>query len=135
MAFNIDSLPQLELKNNLNSSSNLSNIDPDLNLRQQTNFGYYFTSDFKSSYEIPNCTSNNCFSILHSNIRSLNANFDNLLQMLIDLNHSFPLIGLTETKHKVSKESLFSHIIPGYLSISEPSLSNAGGVAGVFCLR
>ena len=48
--------------------------------------------------------------------------------MLIDLNHSFSLIGLIETKYKVSKESLFSHIIPGYSFISEPSLSNAGGV-------
>ena len=33
--------------------------------------------------------------------------------MLIDLNNSFSLIGLTETKYKVLKESLFSHIIPG----------------------
>ena len=38
------------------------------------------------------------------------------------------MIGLTETKYKVSKESLFSHIIPGYSFISEPSLSHAGGV-------
>ena len=41
MAFNIDSLPQLKVVNNLNSSSNLSKLDPDLNLPQQTNFGYY----------------------------------------------------------------------------------------------
>ena len=44
MAFNIDSLPQLELINNLDASSNLSNLDSDLNLHQRTNFGYYSTS-------------------------------------------------------------------------------------------
>ena len=40
MALNINSLPQLDQINNLNSSSNLSNLDPDLNLPQQTNFVY-----------------------------------------------------------------------------------------------
>ena len=51
--------------------------------------------------------------------------------MLTDLSHSFSLIGLTETKYKVSEESLCCHIIPGYSFISQPSLSNAGG-AGFF---
>ena len=122
MASNIDSLPQLDLLLNLNSSSILPDLDPDLNLPQQTNFGYYSTSDFKNSYEISNCTSNNHFSILHSNIRSLNANFDSLLQMLAEISHSFSLIGLTETKYKISEEVLSNHAIPGYSFVSQPSL-------------
>ena len=91
MTSNIDSLPQLDLLLNLNSSSILPDLDPDLNLPQQKNLGYYSTSDFKNSYEISNSTSNNHFSILHSNIQSLNANFDSLLQMLAEISH---LIGL-----------------------------------------
>ena len=85
------------------------------------------TSDFKNNYEISNCSSGNYFSVVHSNIRSLNANFDGLLQMLTEMNHSFSLIGLTETKYTTFQESLHSHNIPGYLFISQPSLSNAGG--------
>ena len=131
MASNIDSLPKLDLLLNLNSSSILPDLDPDLNLPQQTNFGYYSTSDFKNSYKISNCTSNNHFSILHSNIQSLNANFDSLLQMLAEISHSFSLIGLTETKYKISEEVLSNHAIPGYSFVSQPSLSNAGG-AGFF---
>ena len=53
----MDSLPQLDLINTLNSSSIFSNLDLDLNLPQQTNFGYYSNSDFKSSYKISNCIS------------------------------------------------------------------------------
>ena len=53
--------------------------------------------------------------------------------MLTDLSHSLSLIGLTETKYKISEDSwsLCYHIIPGNSFISQPSLSNAGG-AGFF---
>ena len=44
---------------------------------------------------------------------------------------SFSLIGLTETKYKISEEVLSNHAIPGYSFVSQPSLSNAGG-AGFF---
>ena len=89
--------------------------------------GYNATSDFKNSYEISDCSSGNYFSVIPSNIRSLNANFDGLLQMLTEMNHSFSLIGLTETKYTTSQESLHCHNIPGYIFTSQPSLSNAGG--------
>ena len=84
-----DSLPQLDLLSKLNSSRNSSDSDPDLNLPQQVNFGYYSTLDFKDSDEISNCTSSNHFSILHTNIRSLSANFDTLSQMLTDMTTLF----------------------------------------------
>ena len=107
MAFVFDSscssLPQLDLIKTINSCSMTSNLDPDLNIPLQTNFNYYTISDFTNSYDIANCSSGNYFSVIHSNIRSMNANFDGLMQMLADVNHYFSLIGLTETKYKISK--------------------------------
>ena len=56
------------------------------------------------------------------------ANYDNLLQMLSELDFSFSLIGLSETKLKVGKDYVANFNLYGYNFISEPSISNAGGV-------
>ena len=55
-----------------------SNLDPDLNIPLQKNFNDYTTSDFRNSYDIANCSSGNYFSVMHSNIGSLNTNYDGL---------------------------------------------------------
>lgn len=108
-----------------------SNLDPNLNLPLQTNFNYYTTSDFRNSYDIANCSSGKHFSVMHSNTRSLNANYDGLMQ----INHSFSLIGLTETKYKVVDDIQCSHSMPGYSFLSQPSLSNAGGLVSLFLIN
>ena len=84
MAANLNSLPLLESDNfySLNSNTNLSYIDPDVNLPLQTNFKYYTTEDFLHSNQIQSCISSGSFSALHSNIRSLAANFDGFVHML-----------------------------------------------------
>ena len=121
-------LPQLDLVSTLNSLDHLSNIDPDGNLPVQTNFRYYTTREFATHHQIKSCTtSSNCFSAFHANIRSMNANFDNLTRLLAELNHSFSIIGLTETKFQVSGEQLINVSIPGYEFISQRSLSSYGG--------
>ena len=132
-----NSLPHLDListLNSLNSFNDLSDIDPDQNIPVPSNFNYYTTQDFANDHQIINCTSSNCFSVLHSNIRSLNANFDNFTHMLNELNHTFSIIGLTDTKFQVSGEQLLNVNIPGYDFISQPSLSSYGGV-GFFCFK
>lgn len=48
--------------------------------------------------------------------------------MLVEINYSFSLIGLTETKQKVADDIQCSHSMPGYSFSSQPSLSHAGGV-------
>lgn len=48
--------------------------------------------------------------------------------MLTDLNHSFSVIGLTETKRQVSRENILNNNITGYNFISQPSLLSCGGV-------
>ena len=75
-----------------------------------------------------NGLSNNYFSALHCNIRSLNANFDNFSEMLHQLNHEFSIIGLTETKIRTDSFYTLNIDLTGYKLLSQPSLSNAGGV-------
>ena len=49
--------------------------------------------------------------------------------MLASFNFSFSLIGLTETIIRADENPIMKVNIPGYHFVSEPSLSNAGGVA------
>lgn len=85
--------------------TDLTGLDPEVHLPNQSNFQNYSIDDFCQNYEISNCVSSKHFSCLHSNIRSLNANFENLKQLLSELNHNFSMIGLTETKIKSSDNS------------------------------
>ena len=48
--------------------------------------------------------------------------------MLTNLYFSFSLIGLSETWIRVDKELVVNINIPGYDFVSQPTLSNAGGV-------
>ena len=62
-----------------------------------TNFDYYSTHEFHSSKDIEAIICPRAFSAL----RSIEANFDAFQQILSDMNHSFLIIGLSETKIKV----------------------------------
>ena len=62
---------------------------------------------------------------------SISANLDNLTNMLNELHYPFTIVGLTETKLNISKDSIDNIDLPGYQFLSQPSLSNAGG-AGIF---
>ena len=69
------------------------------------------------------------FSLINCNIRSLSANFDKLSNMLSELYFPFSLIGLTEIKQKIDQPPISNTDLCGYQFLSQPSLSNAGGVA------
>lgn len=125
---NLESLPSFDLSVSINNNRNLSNIDIDLNLPFVTNFGYYSIHEFHSNEDIQSTISDKAFSALHFNIRSLAANFDYFFQMLSDMNYSFSVIGLSETKIKVGMDSYLNTNLPGYCFLSQPSMSNAGGV-------
>ena len=64
------------------------------------------------------------FSTIHFNIRSLSANHDGLTMLLSDLQHSFDVIGLSETKIKSNCDLTSNIAIEG----SKPTLTNVGGV-------
>ena len=81
----LTNLPQLDLIQTLNCQNDTSNLDLDLNIPSQCNFKYYTTDEFRNVDIIKNCISVNHLSFLHNNIRSLNANFDNFVQILSEL--------------------------------------------------
>ena len=95
----LDHLPKLEITESSSKIPFLLNANVDQNIPLNLNFKYYSVHDFHSDHEINNFISSDTFSMLHCNTRSISANFD-------ALNHSFSVIGLSETKLKVDKEIL-----------------------------
>jgi hypothetical protein len=126
----LGNLPFLNITSPISNIPHLTNSDIDLNMPFDNNFNYYSIDDFHSNHDITQCAiDTKSFSALNCNIRSLTANYDNLLHMFSELNFPFSLIGLSEIKFKVDKEPLTNINIQGYSFISQPSLSNAGGIA------
>ena len=78
---------------------------------------------------LKNVTTNTKFTVLHINIRSLNAHFDDLLSFLTSLNFCFPLICLSETW--LSQNVPLSTLqIPSYKLICQNrQVGKGGGVA------
>jgi hypothetical protein len=48
--------------------------------------------------------------------------------MLSNIDFSFNIIGLTETKIKFGQDILLNHVLDGYEFVSQPTNFNAGGV-------
>ena len=92
------------------------------------NTDYFTTQDFHSNQDITNCSSSNSLSFLNCNIRSLQANFDNLVNMLLELYFPISVIRVTETKLKNDQQILLNINITGYSFLSQPSYTNTGGV-------
>ena len=122
-------LPYFNLASPITNIPHLTNLDVDLNMPTDQNFNDYSVHDFHSSHDIIECSSQEkSFSALHCNIRSLSSNQDNFSHMLACLDFPFTLIGLTETKIRINESPIINVNIPGYYFVSEPTLSNAGGV-------
>ena len=92
-----------ELENNIISEhrddgSILSDIDPDLNILFNMNdtihnsSRYYDNCSFRATFN----KHTHIFSMLNANIRGIATNLDKFKFLLDDLDHSFPIIGLTE---------------------------------------
>ena len=128
---NYSSLPRLDVTSSISNIDHLTNLDIDLHMPSDLNFDYFTSYDFHSNQGIINCLSSNSLSFLNCNIRSLQANFDNLANMLTELYFLISVVGVTETKLKNDKEVLLNINITGYSFLSQPSCTNAGGV-GVY---
>lgn len=124
----LKNLPCYAVMTSTTNIPHLSDIDVDLQLPCEINFDYYTPHHFHASDGIKNSFDKKSFSALHLNIRSLSSNFDPLCTLLSDLHHTFSIIGLSETKIKCGSDHIVNIDIPGYNFISQPTLSNAGGV-------
>lgn len=113
----LEDLPVLQTTSNIGNIPHLSNSDPESNTPSKVNF----------NYEISSC-SNKAFSLLNCNIRSIQANFDNLMQLLNYLNYPFHIVSLLETWLNRSNEQISNLDLPGYSFLSQPTAQRAGRV-------
>ena len=109
----------------LNPNEFCANSDPDDNIQLNADFGYYSTHDFhKKTKLIPE----KHFSLFHTNIQSLNCNFDKLEYLLYSLEPKFDIIGLSETWNPKSKTNFSPGILLGYQPYhGSPGFTNKSG--------
>ena len=122
----LNNLLQLDLIQTLNCQNDISNLDPDLNIPSQCNFKYYTADEFRNDDIIKNCISVNHLSFLHNNIRSLNANFDNFVQMLSELSCSFSDNCCYDVRYDLSDS------VAGFETLWIEIQSNHNIICGVF---
>ena len=113
----LEDLPLLHTTSNIGNIPQLSNSDPESNTPSKVNFNYFDIHKFHSSPEISSC-SNKAFSFLNCNMRSVQANFNNPVQLLNDLNYPFHIISLSETWLNRSNEQISNLDLPGYSFLS-----------------
>ena len=107
---------------NFDKNQNYSNKDPNDHVIDPTNFSYYLTHDFnKLRNKNSNKTNNTNFSVLHTNICSLQGHFNNLEQLLNNLEYDFDIIGLPETWHTVGNHNFLPGILTGYQNYEDIS--------------
>ena len=88
----------------------------------------YHTENSFNRYLSNHNISSNSFSVIHLNIRSLPANLSSFLSYLDNLDHTFSVIGLTETWLNPSNVS--SYCIDGYNHVYRTRcLSKGGGIS------
>ena len=88
---------------------------------------YYLEEKFKS--EISNCLPDNSyFSVFHLNVRSLMPKLDDLQQYLVEITHTFSVIGISETWLKNDNESCIH--LPGYSFVNNNRKTKNGGEVG-----
>ena len=106
----------------------LGNIDPDTHFLSSNNriiSNYYTENEFN---QIPNLDKN--FSIFNVNIRSIPKNFDRLRHYLLELNHNFSVISISETWLKQYNKTLYN--IKGYTHVSQIREKRTGGGVSMF---
>ena len=110
------------------------NNDPETNFFNDTdliNLNTQYFNDEEAKQQIQNLNCEQAFSLIHINIRSLNANIDKLKTFLYKLKHQFSLVCITEswlTNSEFTKNS--NYYLSGYTGISfERAIDKqAGGI-------
>ena len=106
-------------------------LNPDRNLSMQQIRCKYFSPYSFSTFKKSQTESENQspFSILHTNVRSLRRNIDNLQVHLLDeLDYRFSVIGITETKITNSSGLDFNARLSNYQFEYVPTPLSCGGV-------
>ena len=93
-----------------NKNSYHANFDPDEEIKDNSNFSYYTTKEFHKLRD--RIKEDKKFSLIHSNIQSLNCNFDKLEYLIKEVDHQFDVIAVTETWNDENNKHQFQ---PGIL--------------------
>ena len=103
----------------------------DTNFTIKRNFDYYEVDTFRNRSSLWNKSKS--ISIFHTNICSLQANIENLEDLLHDMDHKFDIIALTETWNPEMKKSDFNpKRIEGYLDYQGMTGSSLKGGCGLY---
>ena len=131
----IKDLNKIFLPFDLNTDDNdnlpLHDADPDIQYYQTVcnntlnSCDYHLEDSFNNKIASLDVT-NDCFSLIHANIRSMPKNLNTFENYIGLLNHKFSIIGITETWLKESTKQLYS--LDGYkpLHICRPDRSGGG---------
>ena len=118
---------------NFDKNQNQSNKDPNDHVIDPINFSYYLTYDFHILHNKNSKKTNNTnLSVLHTNICSLQGNFDNLEQLLNNLEYESDFITLTEIWHTVGNQTFISGLLTGYQNYEGISGSTLKGGCGFY---
>ena len=101
--------------------------DHNVNVTDPTCFKYYLNHEFHKLNKNINSGKNDKFSLLQTNICSLQGNFEKLEMLLSDLEYQFDVIVLTETWHNDNNPSVIAGILPGYQKYESTSGSTKKG--------
>ena len=112
-------------------SFNIQSLLDELKINENEN-NEFIEENLKSTYYNPEDFLNaqfnkKSFSVLHLNIASLSAHFDELINLITLLDHPFDIISLTETRFKQNRQNLINIELPGYHYYETASYTNAGG--------
>ena len=107
-------LPSFTVHSKLTKMPKLGDFDMDENLVHAINSNYISMSDL-SSLKL----TSSAFSLLHMNIRSFPAHFDELLQLLGTFKFNFDVIGISETKEKLSDGFLSNVTLPSICILNQ----------------
>ena len=131
---NLDKLTSLYDLSICNLNTDLDvNLSTDCNLPNQRIQSRYFSPHSFNMFKknLPKEKVDSTFSVLSSNVASINRNLENVLILLDELDFHFNVIGITETKITNSDEDNFHPSIPGYVFEYVPTPLASGGV-GLF---
>lgn len=110
-------------------------FDPDMNFFSDNDnpqhCKYYNEEQFNSliDSQSKDCT---LFSVFHLNIRSLPKNYDQLVNLLSTLNHTFSVIGLSESWLTENSKESGLYELPSYNSVHSIRQYRTGGGVSIF---
>ena len=107
--------------------STLDAIDPDTNFVNELNITdckYYNEESFQDMI-VDKYDPAHCLSLMHLNVRSIPRHFDDVMNYLDNINHSFDLLGISETWHNSATVDLYN--IPGYQCVHKYRDDRRGG--------